>query len=246
MMIRYESRLHNISKRLFRPAVTSSDAICSTNRAQTRDYCTKQMIDTKRMRKFAPHSLQIVKSCSSGSNSSDDDDKNTESMAANLIATFNSTVASHADISLWTYLFLRVGTWYSMAFAYSYVPGIGPELAVGYLLAKFTGKLRQPANLSLAALIQYQYPILGTIKASALIGLVKRNTANTEEKPKIIIKIEEFLDWISGPVDKYGFSYFIASKINLGLLVMGTGYAVKYGIDVSSIYFLIFIVLSVI
>ena len=125
-------------------------------------------------------------------------------------------------------------------------PGYWSRAGCGVFTRKIYWKLRQPANLSLAALIQYQYPILGTIKASALIGLVKRNTANTEEKPKIIIKIEEFLDWISGPVDKYGFSYFIASKINLGLLVMGTGYAVKYGIDVSSIYFLLFIVLSVI
>ena len=233
-MIRNQSRLNSIATRFYRPAVVSADTVYSSHRTQTRELCTRLILDSKRRHNAAPFCLHIVKSCSS---SSRDDDKNSDnsddSTAAKLIANFNNTVAAHADVSLWAYLALRVGTWYSLAFVYSYIPGIGPELAIGYLLAKFTGKFRQPANLSLAALIQLQYPILGTIKASALIGLVKKNTADTAEKPKIIVKIEEFLDWISGPVDKYGFSYFIASKINLGILVVGAGYAVNAGIDVS-------------
>ena len=113
-------------------------------------------------------------------------------------------------------------------------PGIGPEFAVGYLMAKFTGKLRQPFNLAMAAAISNEYPIFATIKSSALMGVIKaKQPTSNESKPQLLVKLEKFMDWISGPIDKYGFSYFIASKLNLGLLICGVSYAVKNGMDVS-------------
>lgn len=128
-------------------------------------------------------------------------------------------------------------TWYAMFGIYTMTPGIGPEFAVGYLLAKFTGKLRQPLNLALAAAISHEYPILATIKASALMGMIKpKETATNLEKPALVVRLEKFMEFISGPLDKYGFSYFVASKLNLGLLICGASYAVKNGMDVSIKY----------
>lgn len=44
---------------------------------------------------------------------------------------------------------------------YSQFFEMGPELAVGYILTKFTGKFRTPVNISLAAVISNVFPILG-------------------------------------------------------------------------------------
>ena len=195
--------------------------------------------------RIAPNALRPL-SIESGTKGIDNGTSCKASIVTKWIADFNNTVAAHAEISLWTFMALRLGSWYTLAFIYTYVPEIGPELAIGYLVCKFTGKLRQPANLGLAALISHQYPILGTIKASALIGLIKNNTKNEPNKPTIVIKIEQFLDWISGPIDKYGFSYFIASKVNMAVLLLGASFAVKTGLDVSCTFLLVDILLCII
>ena len=64
------------------------------------------------------------------------------------------------------------------------------------------------------------------------MGIIKQ-APSTVEKPPQVVKFENFIKWISGPIDKYGFSYFVASRINLALLVCGVSYAVKTGLDVS-------------
>ena len=199
-----------------------------------RDFCLKPILDSKIRNLPTTYRLLSTESSFKGIGDGDNGDN---SIASKWIAHFNATVAAHAETSIWTFLALRVGSWYTLAYIYTYVPDIGPELAIGYLVCKFTGKLRQPANLGLAALISYQFPILSTIKASALIGLVKNSTANQLNKPTIVVKIEKFLDWMTGPIDKYGFSYFIASKVNMGVLLLGASFAVKTGLDVS--YFLL-------
>jgi hypothetical protein len=42
-----------------------------------------------------------------------------------------------------------------------------------------------------------------------------------------------FSNWIRGPLDKYGFSYFLATRINIMLVICGTAAAAKNGFDVS-------------
>ena len=170
----------------------------------------------------------------------DDDSKSTEESAAmgtpGWINDFNIILGSNPELSLHTFIFIRVATWYTAAALFGLVTGMGPELGVGYLAAKFTGKIRQPFNIAVAAIISNQFPSLGTIKASALLGIVKPPPVTPEEqskKPELAVKLEKALEWLSGPFDKYGFSYFVASKINLTIVIIGTSYAVKTGLDVS-------------
>ena len=164
-------------------------------------------------------------------------DDNTPLTTAKWIEHFNAVVEAYPEPSLYIFIGLRVLTWYAMVGIYTMTPGVGAEFAVGYVMAKFTGKFRQPFNLALAAVISHEYPIFATIKASALMGMIKiKETDSTVIKPPMLVKLEKFADWISGPLDKYGFSYFVASKLNLGILICGVSYAVKNGMDVSIDY----------
>jgi hypothetical protein len=126
---------------------------------------------------------------------------------------------------------MRSGTWYVLAGLYSQTFSLGPELAIGYLAAKFTGKFRQPLNLTVAAILANQFPVLRKIKGSALLGVVQVPPPKTE----IERKVSAALEWFRGPVDNYGFSLFLASKFNIALTIIGTGVAIKYGVDVSEI-----------
>lgn len=225
--------MHKISPGLSQAIAYIAKSGCPTRGLQPGGLYVKRIGDKYRTPVLHQPCIQL-RFLSQNTNSRDIDDSDSgNSMAAKWIKHFNNTVAAHAEISLWSFLALRVGSWYTLSAMYAFIPDIGPELAVGYLIAKFTGKLRQPANFALAAVISHQFPILGTIKASALIGLIKKKPdPNEAEKPMIIKKVEQFLDWIQGPLDKYGFSYFIASKVNIGLLIIGASYAVKTGLDV--------------
>lgn len=174
------------------------------------------------------------------SNHNHNDGKGTEEdatmKATGWINDFNIILGSNPEMSLHTFIVIRVATWYTAAALFGLVTGMGPELGVGYLAAKFTGKLRQPFNVGLAAILSNQFPSFGTIKASALLGIVKPIPVTAEEqskKPALQVKLEKALEWLSGPMDKYGFSYFVAGKINLAIVIIGTSYAVKAGLDVS-------------
>jgi hypothetical protein len=180
---------------------------------------------------------------SDGPNNDDKTDPvdDTPMTTAKWIGHFNTVVEAYPEPSLYIFIGFRILTWYAMVGIYTMTPGIGPEFAVGYLMAKFTGKLRQPFNLALAAAISHEYPIFATIKASALMGVIKmKEPATNIVKPPLLVKLEKFMDWISGPLDKYGFSYFVASKLNLGLLICGVSYAVKNGMDVSIDHFIFY------
>ena len=65
------------------------------------------------------------------------------------------------------------------------------------------------------------------------MGIIKEAPSKVEKPPQLV-KFENFIKWISGPIDKYGFSYFVASRINLALVVIGISYAVQTGLDVSN------------
>ena len=163
------------------------------------------------------------------------------------IQRFNHTASLYPQTSLYTFLLMRTSTWYLLTAIYSQTITVGPELAFGYLVAKFTGKFRQPLNLALAAVISHQFPILGQIKASALLGVIHPNTGSTNttsgvnpstaEVPPSPIerRILMLLDWIRGPVDKYGFSLFVAGKVNIVLTILLSAAALKKGIDLSSL-----------
>ena len=186
--------------------------------------------------------------------------------APNWIERFNNATSLYPQTSLYTFLLMRTSTWYLLTAIYTQTISVGPELAFGYLVAKFTGKFRQPLNLAVAAAISHQFPILSQIKASALLGIIHPSpgtgpgtgtgtdtgtntgtahatsssagstpTAVEEPPSPLERRLLMFLDWMRGPVDKYGFSLFVAGKINIVLTILITAAALKRGIDVSSL-----------
>ena len=162
------------------------------------------------------------------------------------IASFNENAANYPQTALYTFLLSRMGTWYLLTAIYAQTATVGPELAIGYLVAKVTGKVRQPANVALAAVISHRFPIFSEVKASALLGVVHPGpaaaaTAGNEEAPPpppppsaLEKRLLQVLDWLRGPVDKYGFGLFVAGKVNIGLTILLTGTALRNGVDVSS------------
>jgi hypothetical protein len=153
------------------------------------------------------------------------------SSVSDLISRFNHVTVQYPNISLYSFLCMRSGTWYLLMGMYSQFLSLGPELAIGYLAAKVSGKFRQPLNISLAAILANQFPVLGKVKASALLGVVQNPQPRTEAEKKLIA----VMDWVRGPVDKYGFAMFLASKMNIALTILGTGVAIRYGIDIATV-----------
>ena len=167
------------------------------------------------------------------------------SVLRSSIYKFNASVTSYPIVSLYTFLGIRLGSWYLLTGIYAATLHIGPDLAVGYLLAKFSGKFRQPFNIALAALISRTFPVFSEVKASAILGFLPRSDTSIPlieptSFEKKLLKFEQkllaFLDWLKGPADQYGFSLFIASKINIVLTIFGVTAVLKFSVmDVSSI-----------
>lgn len=214
---------------------------------------------------------------SSSSHRAEKDDFNTKSKNSsnkidanddyllNQIRLLNQSVSEHPRTSAISFLLMRNATWFMLTAFYGFFPGIvndiGSELAVGYLVAKFTGKFRTAPNIALAAYLANQFPLLSEFKVSHLFtggmplhdtNKPENNTSQNiaEERRRIMIqmsqkgkddatqesiqKLERFQKWIVGPIDTYGFSLFIAGKVNILGTIVGTAAALKYGVDISS------------
>lgn len=162
------------------------------------------------------------------------------------IQEFNDSVAENPKLSLATYLFVRNATWYALVAAIGATCNLPPALGIGFLLAKFTGKIRQPVNIALAALLSKAFPILTTIKSAPLLGLVytpetKQSDLNAikeqnEATANILQRLSSTIDYyVVGPVDTYGFSLFIASKINVVATVVVGTWCIQSGMDAGSL-----------
>lgn len=131
------------------------------------------------------------------------------------------------------FLSSRTLTWYLLVFLLNVklIPlHFGAEWAIGYLGMRVSGKFRHPATLLLASGIHKAFPSLSNIKASALMGAV--NFDDPKEKPSPAM--EKVKEWINGPLDKYGFAYYLASKATIGMSIgIITGCAM-YGWDMQS------------
>jgi hypothetical protein len=134
------------------------------------------------------------------------------------------------------YLFIRNATWYGLVAVFTHQALGGPEFAIGYLVSKVTSKFRQPVNLSIAALFLKLFPMLSHVKASALLYIpITPKEEGTDKKDRssddnIITKIAT---WTMAPLDKYGFSFYIASKLTVFLTIGGTALLIRQGVDIS-------------
>lgn len=115
----------------------------------------------------------------------------------------------------------------------------GPEFAIAYLTSKVTSKFRQPLNLTIAAFFAKMFPMLGQVKASSLLYIPlppEHETVLENKKEKGGIEsniIEKLSSWTVAPLDKYGFSFYMASKLTVFLTIGGTAMLIRHGVDVS-------------
>lgn len=133
-----------------------------------------------------------------------------------------------------------------------------PELAVGYFVTKCTSKFRQPANLGLAAILSKAFPILTEINSKSLVGVLSpsdvgirprrndrsdsHNSSNSTSSSVSKDKMEELVlkmtrtieNAVNGPVNTYGFSLFLASRITMLSSIVGVSLLTYVGYDLSA------------
>ena len=171
--------------------------------------------------------------CTSIQHNQPDDTKQNTSSGVHvppIIQRFNDVVEKDPDMAVICFMGTRVITWYALGALFTQLPSLGPEIALGYVMAKCTGKFRQPFNFACAAAYHKMFPVLSTIHASAFLGIIKPKGGHETEMSK---KINDFFAKISGPVDKYGFSFYLAAKTSFFMTMFGTAAAMHYGYDIS-------------
>jgi hypothetical protein len=160
----------------------------------------------------------------------------------------NDAIASSPPLAAVTFLSMRAATWYVLVFLLntdmvdSFIDPFGAEWAVGYLAMRVTGKLRQPLNVAIAAALLKVFPALSSVKASALMGVIKPDPPQrtvgelirTRPPSAVQQKVQHAIDWLNGPLDKYGFAYYLASKCSIAIVICGTAWAVKHGVDIQA------------
>merc|ERR1719247_1727950 len=130
-----------------------------------------------------------------------------------------------------------------------------PEYAIGWLVMQATVKLRQPVNIVLAAALSNLAPALSMLKVSPLLAIFAADKKtwktmssareNIEQSPhfsksaqecvqRFFGRLSRFVKWVEGPIDKYGFSYFLVSKATGLTTLTGATLAAMYGLDVSA------------
>jgi hypothetical protein len=157
------------------------------------------------------------------------------------VTSLNASCASAPLLTMSAFLSLRSSSWYALVFALNAEAvaahfSFGPEWAVGYLVMRVSGKLRQPLNVAVAAALLKAFPVLSTVKASALMGVMAPSAPAPEQANTsgINAKVQQLMKFINGPLDKYGFAYYLASKFSIALVIWGSAVAVKHGVDVHA------------
>jgi hypothetical protein len=151
------------------------------------------------------------------------------------LQTFNHNISSYPQAAMPLFLGMRVGTWYLLAYGCSQVLDLGPELAVGYAVSKFTVKLRQPLNIAMAAALSHQFPILQQIKVSPLLRYpsTDSDSQSLEKEPAWMEKVRL---WSEGPIDKYGWALLFSGRINSMLTIISVSCCTYYGIDLNTFF----------
>lgn len=131
-----------------------------------------------------------------------------------------------------------------------------PEYAVAWLVVSTTFKLRQPLNAILAATLSRMVPAVSKLKVSPLLAFFATDRRTREAIDEVRKSIEtsaqlskwtqdmlkgsfrsgaSAIRWVEGPIDKYGFAYFLAGKATSISLLGGATVAMTYGLDVPGV-----------
>ena len=93
----------------------------------------------------------------------------------------------------------------------------------------YLGKFRRPVDIALAAALSKAFPIFRSVKISTLIS------PPVQDKPDLNSALGKVMSWVSAPIDKYGFSFYLSCKITSFVTIAGTATALKYGFDISDL-----------
>lgn len=145
------------------------------------------------------------------------------------IQRFNNNITKDPTATIPLFLVLRNGTWYALVSLISQTMTVGPEFAVAYLAVRLTGKFRRPLDIALAALLSKSFPLLSQVKMSALIA-----PSLPPDDPSHNTAMGKAMAWLSAPMDKYGFSFYLSCKMTGFVSIAGVAAAIRYGLDISS------------
>lgn len=129
-----------------------------------------------------------------------------------------------------------------------------PELALGWAAARFSRKLRQPANIVMAAGMTRVFPAVSELKVSPLVtGITadsKLNDAMAAFRTRLtthpslslgqqqaveggIDRVYRFGSWLQGPVDQYGLAWILSGKVTWIMTFCAVSGAARHGMDLS-------------
>jgi hypothetical protein len=171
---------------------------------------------------------------------------------ARFVKDWNATLLRRPQTVVSTFLASQSSTWMVLYGGVTYVLPAGllaPELAVGWMASRLTRKFRQPLNFALSAAIVRVVPAVSELKVTALITGVapdkqardqwQRARARVVERlpfmDTVFNKGRQGLEWLNGPVDKYGLAFYLAGKVTSLSTLLATAAVVRQGVDVVAL-----------
>lgn len=131
-----------------------------------------------------------------------------------------------------------------------------PDFAIGWFVMRMTSRLRMPLNLALAAPMSRFFPALSELKVSPLLSVFAADEESAAKMKAAREKLEtspqltefaqrcvkksfsgfsRFTAWVEGPIDKYGLSYFLSSKVTNVSTLTGATYLSMQGMDLPNL-----------
>lgn len=144
----------------------------------------------------------------------------------------NDVVEKYPMKSIVVFSVMQYAAFFALGGIYGFFFNFGPDLGVAYLIAKTTGKFRQPINIAGAAFVSKLFPMLSCIKVAPLLGVMP---GDANKDPSTLKGLEKLNYYIAKPINKYGFAYYITARTLSWFTLLGTTLALKSGVDISGI-----------
>ncbi|KAK3267869.1 hypothetical protein CYMTET_23600 [Cymbomonas tetramitiformis] len=179
-------------------------------------------------------------------------------MWTRFCAEWNQTLARRPQTVLASLLAAQSASWLGLCGAFSslqsVIPIASPELAVGWAAARLTRKLRQPANVALAAGLVRVAPSLSAMHVSPLLSptggdksvnthfehmrkyLTEHPSLSSSQRELIgsgISRAVSFGNWAQGPIDKYGLALYLSGKGTFLATMIFASLGASRGLDVG-------------
>lgn len=108
------------------------------------------------------------------------------------------------------------------------VSGVGPGLVLGYLAHVATRRFQTPINMAITPVIAKAFPRVSQFHCSFLTSFVAPSGGFGSPR------ITNFMNWLNGPIDSYGFAYFLAGRVTTAAVVLGVAGLLNQGVDLQS------------